>query len=956
MRVHIDGIVGTDPMTDDGSLDFALASAPGLAESVDLAMNDPAYVEQVFDDLRASLEATAQARAAASAASYLMLQSDFAEIGDYASYTLDYSSISLQTSDDLSTLQSGLSIAGNLAIGVAGFSYGDPLTAAGGFLSAVTEAVGLAGDLNAGPSVDEQVFDQVVALRQQVEQMRQEMNQRFDRIDRQLNIMYSTIISGFNAIGDQIGDLQSDVDAISRELAVARSQLRRLEAALYGVVQDILLTDLTNETNVVLDYRDENGIDLPYSGGSPDFITASESFFTYATQTALSEAFVGSRTNPTVTIDNAEEYIGDGPVSTFLNDLAVLPQALGLPALVQSDLPGIEPWSQAASAYAQLARENPWYFAYRYGRQLEDYNSDPQNESLPELDRILVSGDQLTSFVEAIRATDADGNSALFDALVQNYKDAAANFQAQIDAEIAAGMPAEFVGANGVVFDYWTDGAQTDIREVVPSLGSFSHVRASGPARDLSVPTDDEKGFRMFTQIDVPEQTALLQMSYLIERYEAADPSDWRARVQYFDNPGIFESRAIFWIGTEELDPTYPAYKVIDFTSEVEIPFSGWFNILNADEDQISGIMSNACTGDIPGTLDFNEYIILDVDLPQIGIRSEGTLYRLTVTDVQNIAWSDPSVTPGLFRLRQDVHSSLLLELFYETSVLSVAAKELDRAEALLDAYVTIGLPKELNQSEVLRSALRAFPGTSELGLGSVDMIALIDGIDQADSPNDWADQAFNVTNIEQILGDRIDLVHDEIKRGLQRPAMAPDYVGWVIAELGHLRDSAFELAIDDTYVTQPGGGLIVDAPAGLLGNDIDQPFRSISVDTQFVLDPQYTAPSSGSVMVNADGSLSYQAEPGFVGTDSFTYRSMTMIAGVPEPVYSNPATVVIVVPDGGCGQPDLNGDGVLNFFDVSAFLGAYTAMEPMADFNNDGVFNFFDVSAFLGAFSAGCP
>jgi FG-GAP repeat len=52
----------------------------------------------------------------------------------------------------------------------------------------------------------------------------------------------------------------------------------------------------------------------------------------------------------------------------------------------------------------------------------------------------------------------------------------------------------------------------------------------------------------------------------------------------------------------------------------------------------------------------------------------------------------------------------------------------------------------------------------------------------------------------------------------------------------------------------------------------------------------------------------------------------------------------------------DLNGDGALNFFDVSAFLGAYTAMLPSADFTGDGMFNFIDVSAFLGAYSAGCP
>ena len=53
---------------------------------------------------------------------------------------------------------------------------------------------------------------------------------------------------------------------------------------------------------------------------------------------------------------------------------------------------------------------------------------------------------------------------------------------------------------------------------------------------------------------------------------------------------------------------------------------------------------------------------------------------------------------------------------------------------------------------------------------------------------------------------------------------------------------------------------------------------------------------------------------------------------------------------------PDLTNDGQLNFFDVSAFLSAFAAMDPVADFNDDGQFNFFDVSAFLTAFADGCP
>ncbi|MDF1808786.1 MAG: GC-type dockerin domain-anchored protein [Phycisphaerales bacterium] len=52
----------------------------------------------------------------------------------------------------------------------------------------------------------------------------------------------------------------------------------------------------------------------------------------------------------------------------------------------------------------------------------------------------------------------------------------------------------------------------------------------------------------------------------------------------------------------------------------------------------------------------------------------------------------------------------------------------------------------------------------------------------------------------------------------------------------------------------------------------------------------------------------------------------------------------------------DLNNDGVLNFFDVSAYLTGFIEMDPGSDFTGDGVFNFFDVSAFLAAFSQGCP
>ena len=52
----------------------------------------------------------------------------------------------------------------------------------------------------------------------------------------------------------------------------------------------------------------------------------------------------------------------------------------------------------------------------------------------------------------------------------------------------------------------------------------------------------------------------------------------------------------------------------------------------------------------------------------------------------------------------------------------------------------------------------------------------------------------------------------------------------------------------------------------------------------------------------------------------------------------------------------DFRQDGLLNFFDISDYLGRFNARHPMGDFNRDGLFNFFDVAAFMAAFNAGCP
>lgn len=67
-------------------------------------------------------------------------------------------------------------------------------------------------------------------------------------------------------------------------------------------------------------------------------------------------------------------------------------------------------------------------------------------------------------------------------------------------------------------------------------------------------------------------------------------------------------------------------------------------------------------------------------------------------------------------------------------------------------------------------------------------------------------------------------------------------------------------------------------------------------------------------------------------------------------------AGAAVAAAAGNVCPPDLTGDGVLDFFDVTEFLSAFSAHDPSADLTNDGVFDFFDVSEYLAAFAAGCP
>lgn len=151
------------------------------------------------------------------------------------------------------------------------------------------------------------------------------------------------------------------------------------------------------------------------------------------------------------------------------------------------------------------------------------------------------------------------------------------------------------------------------------------------------------------------------------------------------------------------------------------------------------------------------------------------------------------------------------------------------------------------------------------------------------------------------------------------------------------------------------GAFVIPDVPVALAGTlDVSYSILVVGSGSQVVdLSDQgaFVADVSGSV--NSDGStVTLTSTIPLEGSVPLMDDAGTQLGTL---TVSGSATIVATGDAPSC-RADLNGDGALDFFDISAFLGAFTAQDPIADFDSNGVYNFFDISLFLNAFTSGCP
>jgi len=118
------------------------------------------------------------------------------------------------------------------------------------------------------------------------------------------------------------------------------------------------------------------------------------------------------------------------------------------------------------------------------------------------------------------------------------------------------------------------------------------------------------------------------------------------------------------------------------------------------------------------------------------------------------------------------------------------------------------------------------------------------------------------------------------------------DGAGNRLLQVRSAMDNGALVAVGDDYTLTANGAVNITAP-GLLANDV-LPAGAATVLMQ-------AGPAYGALILNADGSFSYQPEAGFTGVDGFSYQ--VRVNGID----SNIASVLLTVSN----EPDQDSDGI---------------------------------------------
>jgi hypothetical protein len=223
----------------------------------------------------------------------------------------------------------------------------------GNILGAVMNIVSLFGASK--PTPEQQILAEIAKLRQQVADLHKDMSRRFDRIDQQLNIIFTTMNERFNLIDIKLGKINGNVQEIQRTLVGMSLALSRIERNTYEFLDAAHRRPLLTAINGGIDYQARTGAAMPYQ---PDFVDTENVFQTWGTVHAF-DALSAGPTQRNFGDDQVLAELSAYPLDANINYLNGWLVAHGLAPFASNRLANMRDWTFASRAYARLALDWP---------------------------------------------------------------------------------------------------------------------------------------------------------------------------------------------------------------------------------------------------------------------------------------------------------------------------------------------------------------------------------------------------------------------------------------------------------------------------------------------------------------------------------------------------------------------------------------------------------------------
>ncbi len=291
-----------------------------------------------------------------------------------------------------------------LDYGETGFKVLGAAIMTGGVVAAVFAAISVFN--GAGPDPNQVILEQLAKLQQMINDLRKEMNARFDRIDASLNTIYKDMMAEFAQVHFELGTIDRDVQAVLQSLNLIHDKLTRLDVNIAEFFSDSSRISLFESINLALNYVEHHpGSVLTFD----EFKFHENKYFTWATSFAQTsfEAGPSGRSFDPLQVGAELKH----PLPFNINYVREFASLLGQ-TLDAQRLDNPFTWIMSAESYAQLNEEWP------------DFGPGVRGHIVPlthEGDRLATALDNITS-------------ASLFNTLAAQYRNRVDFFKAAVVA------------------------------------------------------------------------------------------------------------------------------------------------------------------------------------------------------------------------------------------------------------------------------------------------------------------------------------------------------------------------------------------------------------------------------------------------------------------------------------------------------------------------------------------